>query len=60
MSITPIWVCMEIVQGYRFALDPSPAQAERLSSHCGAARFAFNTMLAAIKANLDQRTAERS
>ncbi len=39
---------------------PAPAQAERLASHCGAARFAFNTMLAAVKANLDQRTAERT
>ena len=51
---------MELVQGYRFAMDPTPAQLERLHSHCGAARFAFNTMLAAVKANLNQRTAERS
>ena len=51
---------MEMVQAYRFALAPTAAQEERLFSHCGAARFAFNTMLAAVKANLDQRTAERS
>lgn len=51
---------MEVVQGYRFAMDPTPAQVERLLSHCGGARFAFNTMLAAVNANLDQRTAERS
>jgi putative transposase len=31
-----------------------------LESHCGAARFAFNHMLGVVKANLDQRAAERS
>ncbi len=49
-----------VAQGYRFALDPSPAQVSMLESHCGAARFAFNHMLGVVKANLDQRTAERS
>lgn len=48
------------VQAYRFALDPTPAQEAALNSHAGATRFAFNTMLAAVQANLDQRTAERS
>ncbi|WP_063036598.1 RNA-guided endonuclease TnpB family protein [Nocardia pseudovaccinii] len=43
------------VQGYRFALDPTPAQEQVLVSHAGAARKAFNVMLAAVKANLDQR-----
>jgi putative transposase len=47
-------------QAYRFALDPSPLQARELESHCGAARFAFNHMLARVKAGLDQRAAERS
>jgi len=47
-------------QGYQFALDPTPAQARALDSHAGVARFAYNTMLAAVKANLDQRRAERS
>lgn len=47
-------------QAYRFALDPTPAQAEALLSHAGGARFAYNVMLAAVKANLDQRTVERS
>ena len=50
----------EVVQAYRFALDPTPAQARALASHCGASRVAFNTMLAAVKANLDQRAAERT
>lgn len=48
------------VQGYRFALDPSPAETRALESHCGAARFAFNHMLAHVKMILDQRAAERS
>jgi putative transposase len=46
--------------GYQFALDPTPSQAQALMSHAGGARFAYNTMLAAVKANLDQRAAERS
>jgi putative transposase len=49
-----------VVQAYRFALDPTPTQIKELLSHAGGARFAYNTMLAAVKANLDQRAAERS
>jgi hypothetical protein len=49
-----------VAQAYRFALDPTPAQVSMLESHCGAARFAFNDMLGVVKANLDQRSAERS
>lgn len=47
-------------QAYRFALDPSPRQVRALESHCGGARFAFNHMLAHVKAVLSQREAERS
>lgn len=50
----------EVVQSYRFALDPNAAQLRALASHCGASRVAFNVMLAAVKANLDQRAAERT
>jgi putative transposase len=49
-----------VVRAYRFALDPTPAQARDLQRHTGAARFAFNWALAAVKANIDQRRAERS
>ena len=49
-----------IAQAYQFALDPTPAQTEALMSYAGGARFVYNTMLAAVKANLDQRRAERS
>jgi putative transposase len=45
---------------YRYALDPTPAQERALRSHAGAARVAFNWALARVKANLDQREAEKS
>lgn len=48
------------VQACRFALDPSPARERALLSHCGAARVAFNWGLAAVKASLGQREAEKS
>jgi putative transposase len=48
------------VQAYQFALDPTPTQTDALMSHAGGARFAYNAMLGAVKANLDQRAAERS
>ncbi|MFE6925688.1 IS607 family element RNA-guided endonuclease TnpB [Nocardia sp. NPDC057663] len=47
-------------QAYRFALDPTPAQGRAIRSHCGAARFAHNHMLALVKAVTAQRAAERS
>lgn len=48
------------VQAYRYALDPTLGQEKVLSGHCHATRKAFNVMLAAVKASLDQRAAERS
>jgi putative transposase len=49
-----------VVRAYRFALDPTPGQVRDLDRHAGAARFAYNWALAAVKANLGQRDAERS
>jgi putative transposase len=49
-----------VVQAYRFALDPAPGQVRDLERHAGAARFAFNWALGAVRANLSQREAERS
>ena len=49
-----------VVQAYQFALDPSPAQQQAMRSHAGAKNFAYNTMLAAVQANLGQRRAERT
>jgi putative transposase len=37
---------VKVIQAYRFALDPTPAQAGALLSHVGAARFAWNWGLA--------------
>ena len=37
---------MKVVQAYRFALDPTPAQVRMLRSRAGAARFAWNWGLA--------------
>ena len=44
-----------VIQAYKFALDPSPAQRRALASHCGAARFAFNWGLARVRQRLDER-----
>ena len=49
-----------MLQAYRFALDPAPAQARVLASHCGAARKAFSEGLAHVRRCLDQRAAGRS
>mgnify|MGYP001747957319 CR=1 FL=1 len=42
-----------MLEGVRVALDPTPSQEGRLLSHAGAARFAYNAMLAHVKAALD-------
>ncbi|MGH3853569.1 MAG: helix-turn-helix domain-containing protein [Pseudonocardiaceae bacterium] len=49
-----------MIRAYLFALDPTDAQAEVFRSHCGAQRYAYNFGLALVRANLDQRAAERS
>jgi putative transposase len=49
-----------IQQAYRFALDPTPRQARMLSSHAGAARFAYNWGNARIIAALDAQKAEKA
>lgn len=47
-------------RAFVYALDPTPAQEQMLHSHSGGARFAYNHMLAKVKANLDQRAAEKT
>ena len=49
-----------VIRAFLFALDPTEAQAEAFRSHCGAQRYAYNWGLALIRANLDQRAAERT
>lgn len=48
-----------VLQAYRFALDPTAAQVGALRSHQGAARVAFNRMLAEVKSTLTAREWER-
>ena len=45
---------------YRFTLDLNPGQEAQLTRAVGAARVAFNTVLAEVKANLDTRAAEKT
>ncbi len=49
-----------VIRAFVYVLDPKPGQVEALWSHCGAQRFAYNWALSRVKANLDQRAAERS
>lgn len=49
-----------MLEAVRVRLDPSAVQERRLRSHVGAARFAYNTALRLVKAQLSQRDAERS
>ena len=46
-----------IQQAFRFALAPTRAQEEFLTSCCGASRFWFNQGLALVKERLDRRAA---
>ncbi|MGH3765252.1 MAG: helix-turn-helix domain-containing protein [Pseudonocardiaceae bacterium] len=49
-----------MIRAYLFALDPTDAQVAAFRSHCGGLRYVYNFGLALIRANLDQRAAERS
>ncbi|WP_138414094.1 helix-turn-helix domain-containing protein [Sinomonas gamaensis] len=40
-----------IRRAYRLTLDPSPQQAQKLSQWAGAARYAYNHMIAAKQAS---------
>ncbi|GAB3692762.1 IS607 family element RNA-guided endonuclease TnpB [Nocardiopsis oceani] len=48
------------VQAYVFALDPGAEAEQRLRSHCGGARTAFNWARKHVLATWDQRAAEAS
>jgi putative transposase len=49
-----------MIRAFMFALDPTDAQAEAFRSHCGAQRFAYNWGLALVRANMEERAAERT
>lgn len=51
---------MLVTRSFVFALDPTRAQADALRMHVGAARFAYNTLLADVTAAWEQRAAEVS
>lgn len=51
---------MKTIQAYKYALDPGQRTETALYGHAGAARFAYNHMLALVKATIGQRDAERS
>ena len=44
----------------RFTLDATAAQHQMLLAHAGAFRLAYNHQIGRVKANLEQRAAERS
>jgi IS605 OrfB family transposase len=46
-----------VLQGYQFALDPTPRKQASLASHTGAALFAYNWGLELVTTRLDQRVA---
>lgn len=45
---------------FKFTLDVNREQHQQLLAHAGASRLAFNHHIGRVKANLDQRAAERS
>jgi putative transposase len=49
-----------VIQAYRFALDPNAKQETALTSHCGAARAAYNWAVGWVEAAWWQRKAEES
>ena len=48
-----------VTQAYRFAIDPTPQQADALRSHIGGTRFAYNALLGLVKANWDENRAKK-
>jgi putative transposase len=50
-------VMATVIQGYQFALDPTPRRQGSLASHTGAARFAYNWGLELVTTRLDRRRA---
>ncbi|MDA8037556.1 MAG: IS607 family element RNA-guided endonuclease TnpB [Actinomycetota bacterium] len=50
---------MTVHQAFRFELDPNNRAISQLSSHCGASRFAYNTMLAYVIWAVEARAFEK-
>lgn len=47
-----------VLRAYRYALDPTPAQADMLASHAGSARWAYNFALALKRKADEERKAK--
>jgi putative transposase len=47
-----------MILAFRYALDPADVQRDRLASHVGAVRFAYNWALDHVKTNWDTRKAQ--
>ncbi len=52
-------VTVTVIQAYRFAIDPTPEQANLLRSHIGGTWFAYNALLGLVKSNWDENRAKR-
>jgi putative transposase len=48
-----------ITQAYRYALDPTPEQANLLRSHIGGTRFAYNALLELVQRNWDENRVKK-
>jgi putative transposase len=55
----PLAATTIVIQAYRFAIDPTPEQANALRSHIGGTRFAYNALLGLVKANWDENRAKK-
>jgi Helix-turn-helix domain len=49
-----------VTQFVKLRLKPSAAQVELLRGYCGVARAAYNILLHQVRANTDQRAAEKT
>jgi putative transposase len=51
---------VQVRQAYKYALDPTPEQANALRSHIGGTRFVYNTLLGLVKDNWDENRAKKA
>lgn len=49
-----------VTQAYRYALDPTPDQANLLRSHIGGTRFAYNALLELVQNNWEENRVKKA
>ena len=49
----------KVSRAYVFAIDPTPEQANALSSHIGASKFTYNHLLARVSKNCESNRARK-